>query len=324
MKRLSLLLALVGLLVVTAIIGAYGFETIADSLVSIGVSGLMLLLAWQLGLFGVLGTAWFLLVPRSEQLPASVFIWGRMVRDSAAVCLPFSAAGGFAFGARAVVLLGVRWSLATASTIADVTVEFVAQIAFAAIGLVLLMVRWPSAQLAVPLAAGIALAVAAACGFLWAQRSATGMIRSLARRLAGRFFASAGASVEVLQAELDQIYIYHWDLALAGTVHLAGWIATGAASWIAFLLLGVDIDLPGALVIEALLDATVAVAFLVPGGLGVQEIGYAGFGALFGVPVEVSLSVSLLRRAKDLVLGIPILLIWQLSEVRRLRSAPHP
>jgi hypothetical protein len=52
----------------------------------------------------------------------------------------------------------------------------------------------------------------------------------------------------------------------------------------------------------------------------VQEAGYAGLGALFGIPPEISLGVSLLRRARDLALGIPILLIWQLVEVRRLHK----
>ena len=44
-------------------------------------------------------------------------------------------------------------------------------------------------------------------------------------------------------------------------------------------------------------------------------------GAIFGVPPELSLGVSLIRRARDLVVGVPILLLWQLVDVRRLRAA---
>ena len=43
-------------------------------------------------------------------------------------------------------------------------------------------------------------------------------------------------------------------------------------------------------------------------------------GALFQVPPDVSLGVSLLRRARDIAVGVPILLIWQLLEMRRLRA----
>jgi hypothetical protein len=43
--------------------------------------------------------------------------------------------------------------------------------------------------------------------------------------------------------------------------------------------------------------------------------------AVFGVPPEAALSVSLLRRARDMALGIPILLAWQATELRGLRKA---
>jgi hypothetical protein len=76
------------------------------------------------------------------------------------------------------------------------------------------------------------------------------------------------------------------------------------------------------LAIEGLLHIVMATAVLIPGYAGVQEAGYVGLGALFGVAPEIALGVSLLRRARDMAIGIPILIIWQLIEVRRLRSVP--
>ena len=52
-----------------------------------------------------------------------------------------------------------------------------------------------------------------------------------------------------------------------------------------------------------------------------ENMALAGLGAIFGVPPELSLGVSLVRRARDLVVGVPILLIWQFFEARRLRGA---
>ena len=63
-----------------------------------------------------------------------------------------------------------------------------------------------------------------------------------------------------------------------------------------------------------------AIAIVVPGHAGVQEAAYAGIGAIFGQPPELSLAVSLLRRARDLALGVPILLIWQAVELQRRRA----
>ncbi len=243
-----------------------------------------------------------------------------MVRDASANCLPFSQVGGFVFGARAVTLHGVSWSLATASTVVDVTAEFLAQLAFTAIGLGILLARAPNSSLAVPLEVGLGLAVMAGVALIWLQQGAAPLFARLGRRIAGRWFEDARDRVEVLQAELSLIYGHAVRLAIGFFVHLIGWLGTGVAGWITYRALGVPIDFDDALAIEALLSAMAAIAFLVPVNAGVQEAGYAGLGAIFGVPPELSLGVSLVRRARDLAVGVPILLLWQLLEMRRLRA----
>jgi putative membrane protein len=243
-----------------------------------------------------------------------------MVRDASANCLPFSQVGGFVFGARATALFGESWSLVTASTVVDVTAEFLAQLAFTGIGLGILLARAPDSTLAVPLEVGLGLAVMIAVGFIWAQQGAADLFARLGRRIAGRWFVDAQDRVEVLQAELALIYGHAVRLAIGFLVHLLGWLGTGVAGWITYRALGVPIDFDDALAIEALLAAMAAIAFLVPVNAGVQEAGYAGLGAIFGVPPELSLGVSLVRRARDLVVGVPILLIWQAFEMRRLRA----
>ena len=120
--------------------------------------------------------------------------------------------------------------------------------------------------------------------------------------------------------ELAAMYGHTGRMALSTAIHLLGWLCKGIGNWIAFRLLGSDIDFMEALAIEALLHALLIPAFVVPGYAGVQEAGYAGIGALFGIPPEISLGVSLLRRARDIAIGTPILLVWQLVEMRRLRD----
>ncbi len=61
-------------------------------------------------------------------------------------------------------------------------------------------------------------------------------------------------------------------------------------------------------------------AVLVPGYLGVQEAVLAALGALFGIAPEVTLAFSLIRRARDLAIGVPVLLLWQVFEARRVRE----
>ncbi len=55
----------------------------------------------------------------------------------------------------------------------------------------------------------------------------------------------------------------------------------------------------------------------VPGALGIQEAAYAGLAPIFGLPPEVGLAASLLKRAREITIGIPVLLAWQAMEGQR-------
>jgi putative membrane protein len=321
MKRLSYLLALLGVLIAVLLVAWFGVGNVVAAVSRIGWPEFALIIGWQIVLFVILGLAWDVIMPRSAMRRPWVQIWGRMVRDASANCLPFSQVGGFVFGARAVTLHGVEWHTATASTVVDVTAEFLAQIAFACIGLAILLARAPGSGLAVPVEIGLGIAVMACFAFFWLQQGAGPLFTRLGRRIAGRWFEDANERVAVLQAELGLIYGHATKLVFGFLMHLAGWLCTGVAGWIAYRALGVPLDFDDALAIEALLSAAAAIAFLVPVNAGVQEAGYAGLGAIFGVPPELSLGVSIVRRARDLAVGVPILLVWQLVEMRRLRAA---
>lgn len=319
MKRLSYILALLGVLTALVLVSYYGFGNVVTAVGRIGWPDLSMIVGWQLVLFVILGLAWDSVTPRHATRRPWVYVWGRMVRDASANCLPFSQVGGFIFGARAVTLQGVEWHTATASTVVDVTAEFLAQIAFACVGLGILLARVPDSRMVAPIEAGIGLAVVACFAFVWVQKGAAPLFARLGRRIAGRWFSNADERLEVLQAELGLIYGHTGRLALGFMMHLVSWVGTGVAGWIAYRALGAPIDFDDALAIEALLSAAAAVAFLVPVNAGVQEAGYVGLGAIFGVPPELSLAVSLVRRARDIIVAVPVLLVWQFLEMQRMR-----
>ncbi len=289
----------------------------ARATAAIGPWGFLTVCAWQMVLFATLGLAWFVLLPRERTWRPENLIWGRMVRDSAGICLPFSLVGGFVFGARAITLQGISWADATASTVVDLSAEFVAQIGLVLIGLCILALRVPGAPIILPVGIGVLVSVGLAGASFWLQRGAATPLMALSRRLLGDWIADAEPQMAAIQARLASIYASPRRVALCTLLHLAGWFGTGCASWIAFRLLGAQIDFFAALGIEALLHAVLAMAILVPGYAGVQEAAYVGVGSLFGQPPELSLSVSLLRRARDIALGVPILLGWQALEWRR-------
>ncbi|MBE7210809.1 MAG: flippase-like domain-containing protein, partial [Gluconacetobacter diazotrophicus] len=107
-------------------------------------------------------------------------------------------------------------------------------------------------------------------------------------------------------------------------LHLAAWSAGSATTFLAYRLLGAGaVTLGDAMAIEGVASGILSVSFLVPAALGVQETAYVALGALFGIDPHLSLGLSLLRRARDLAIGVPALLVWQLLELRRLRRPAH-
>ena len=320
-KLLSIVLAIVGVTAATLLVGWFGFDRVASAMLSAGAKGFTVFCAWQIVVMVILGFAWRVVAPVSCPRALGAFVWGRMVRDSAASCLPFSPVGGVVIGARALTLHGVRWSIATISTVVDLTAEFAAEILFALGGLLIVLGRTSDAAIMRSAEIGVAVALIAGIAVLRLQRGVAPLFMKLGKRLLGQWFGNTEQD-GISSVELTAMYGDSTRLGLATAVHLVGWFGKGLGNWIAFRLLGSDIDLMGALAIEGLVHVVMATAVLIPGYAGVQEAGYVALGSLFGVPPEIALGVSLLRRARDIAIGIPILLVWQLFEVRRLRNAP--
>ena len=90
--------------------------------------------------------------------------------------------------------------------------------------------------------------------------------------------------------------------------------------------MGAPIGFLAVLTVESLLLAVKSFGFAIPGALGLQEGAYAIIGPLFGLPAETALALSFLKRARDVAVGVPVLLVWNALEgrslLRRRRPAP--
>ena len=61
-----------------------------------------------------------------------------------------------------------------------------------------------------------------------------------------------------------------------------------------------------------------ALLLLILGALGVQEAGFILAAGLVGQPPEAAIALSMLKRARELVVGVTGLLVWQWVEGHRL------
>ena len=318
----SVITALIGISLFTLTIAWFGWAGVVRALSAVRASDFAAYLGVQAVIVAGLAFAWRLVLRARRGGRFFLLYWGRLVRDAAGEFLPFSHVGGFILGGRAIALGGVAFADAAASTLADVTVEFLSELVFIAVGLGLLAVLVPHNRLVVPVALGLGVAVLGALGFLFAQKGGSWIFRALALRIAGRSGDQVAMRADHLQAALDAIYARPSRLAAAGALHLLCWFGTGCASFVAFRAFGVPISIWQAVAIEALLHAILAAGFFVPGRIGVQEAAYALLGTAFGLPPDIALSVSLLRRARDLIIAVPVLLIWQGIEAKRLQPVP--
>ncbi|MGE5516793.1 MAG: lysylphosphatidylglycerol synthase domain-containing protein [Bacteroidota bacterium] len=245
------------------------------------------------------GVAWSCVVPRVGVRSMMALRW---LRDGVNEMLAVVPLAGEAMAVRRLARRGVTPAAAGAGMVADLTAELAAQVLFSLIGLALWaghaggggVLRW-----GVP---GVLAAAAVAAAFVAVQR---GGGLALAARLLPRHKMATG-----MHRHLMALYRRPRRLGGALALHVLAWLAACGEAWLACRLLGHPLTLAEAVMLESAVFALRSVAFMVPGALGVQEGGYALLAPLLGLPPALALTVSLLKRGREVAMGVPALLVW--------------
>ena len=124
-----------------------------------------------------------------------------------------------------------------------------------------------------------------------------------------------------MKSFFDRIFAERRRLFAAFAIHLTCWLIGAAETWLILTLMGVPIGPGQALAIDSLVVGLRTFGFLVPAAAGVQEASYVVVCALFGLSPATAVAVSLARRARDWVLGIPTLAAWQYLETQAASAA---
>jgi len=317
MKRgIRLLLPLLlGFAVLWAVLSQFDLPVVMASFARAGMGGFVLIVLAGLVAEFVLSLGIWPLLPRP--MPLWVIAASRQLRDSSADVLPITQLGGVAFAARAFVLAGMGASEASAAVIADLTAETFAQGLYVLLGvLASLQLLTANATLSPYVGAMLGGALFLALGSIGFALAQVGGSR-WAGKLSDRLFTDKHNHAQTFHVLITGIYRQRGKLAVSILLQLAGWIASGLWLWAVLAAMGLTPGLWRAIAIQALVEGLRSATVFIPAAVGVQEAGYAVLAPVFGLPAEIGLAVSLLRRARDLVVAIPVLLAWQWVESRR-------
>lgn len=316
-------ITLAGLFAGVFVVGSIGFAPVLAAVAAIGWVGFSAFVAYSLLVLTVLALAWQVVAPDTPG-GYRAFLFGRIMREAASETLPFSQLGGIVLGTRLVIRAGIAEALVVASLIADITLELVAQLVYTLFGIAMLAtLMMPGRDMRVFILSCEGLGVtAAALGLLIAGQKT---LLTFSDRLFRQLLPNNIISFNVISDILDNIYRTPVRVLSCFLLHIVTWFAAGAGAWIALAFARHPLALDHVLAIEALIFAVRAIAFFVPGALGVQEGAYLLIGPIFGLSPRLAIALSLIKRARELAIGVPTLLIWQGGEVRAARrSSPAP
>jgi putative membrane protein len=306
-------LLLAGVLLFIAIIAWQGLPTILTTLSAAG-AGLILVALFHLAPMGLDAAAVWCFIDRGTR--GGSFrdtLMTRWIGESVNSLLPAGQLGGPVVMVRQLTQRGVPMPQAAAAITVSTTFQMLGQMVFALMGLALI-----GTGVRTPLLISVAVMAAILSSFYLTQRR--GLFRS-AIAPAIRFLNPAKLPALIGQADafdraVQETYSRRGRGALSFALNLLGWLVGTGEVYLILRMIKAPVTWQSALLLESLGQAIRGAAFVIPGALGVQEGGYLLLAPIAGLSSETALALSLAKRARELLLGVPGLLYLHFFERR--------
>jgi putative membrane protein len=242
----------------------------------------------------------------------------RWAGESVNSLMPAGQIGGPVLMARHLAQRGLALRDAAAVITVSTTLQTLAQIAFALLGVALLgaqagHISQHALRTSSLIASGLlALQVG---GFYWMQRRGffSKMMRTATRFAGKRDWSRWMSQAEAIDLTVQLTYGRGGPVAASFLLSSLGWLVGTGEVYLILQLIHHPVGWIDALLLESLGQAIRGAAFAIPGALGVQEGGYLLLAPLAGLPPDAALAVSLAKRAREILLGLPGLLYLHLS-----------
>jgi len=319
MTRTASVLLSVGALLFIAVLATHGLPAVFATLALAG--------------WGLLPVALFHLVPLALDAAAIRVLFqpnaargawraallARWAGESVNSVMPGGQIGGPVMMVRDLAQRGMPLPEAAAAITVSTTFQTLGQILFALSGMVLLGARASQASLhAIRTPLLMTSGVLALCltGFYLVQRRGLfrGLTRATARLFRKRDWSELLSHAEAIDLAVQQTHRRRGRVAGSFVLSLIGWLVGTGEVYLILLMLSAPVSWANAMLLESLGQAIRGAAFAIPGALGVQEGGYLLLAPLAGLSSEIALALSLAKRARELLLGVPGLLYLHLAE----------
>jgi putative membrane protein len=326
MRRLGSWLLTCGLLLFLALLVSQGLPAILSTLAAAG--------------WGLLAVAVFHLIPLGSDAAAIRVLYqrgqtrhgwmdavlARWIGESANSLMPAGQLGGPVFMTRYLAQRGMPMPQAAAVITVSTTLQTFAQILFALLGVLLLGARAGGVSehtlrsMALIASGFLALQIV---GFYYLQRRGffSKLLRLITRLAGSQKWSGLMSQAQAIDAAVQETYSSSGPVAASFLASLLGWLVGAGEVYLILLYMGHPVSWVTALLLESLGQAVRGAAFAVPGALGVQETGYVLLAPLAGLTTELGLALSLAKRVRELLLGLPGLLYLHLSGRSRAAAA---
>ena len=256
--------------------------------------------------------AWRCLLPGADRPRFAAMLPLRWIAEAINTTLPAAQVGGDVVRARLLQQRLATPARGAASVAVDFTLSLFAQILFTLVGFVLLARLgdragwwWAAASIAAAALFGVA-------GWeLLARRRLLAVAEGCAYRLGQH---RVGAELQALGTALALLAQSRGALLRSLSWHVASFFCHAAEVWLTLVLMGLPRSFTAATLLESLSLAARSAAFLIPSGWGAQEATLVALAAVTGLSPDAALALGLVKRARELAIGLPGLAAWGVAE----------
>ncbi len=315
------IVALGGLLGVALLIFIAARSRAAEVITILGAGGGWALLAaslYRIVPVELNAAAWGALLEK-RRLSWAATLRLRWIGEAVNALLPAAQIGGDFARARLLTAGGVPAGHATAAMVADVAIGAFTQVLFTFLGAAALILGAASGASARAhlgwLVVVIGIGAAFAALLITVARVGVGrLLTALSLHLNDRLATRVRMGGVAIDRSLSSIRGRRHALLTSAIWHLLAWLAQVVETWMVLRLLGRPIGWVAALAIESLAASARGAAFVVPGGIGVQEGALVAVGAAFGVAAPAALALGVVKRGRELLVGAPAIVAWAIAE----------